>query len=541
MNANTVKTFLSIHTWTGLGAGMALFIAFYAGAMTVFFHELEVWDDFDGVAEVRAHNLSDSQRLLDLAVTENPNMDTNLRVYPPDADHPQTSVLWFERLDDGTFERHDFRFDESKNLDTSEPLEGNLASLVYRLHYTAGLPNNFGTYVLGLVSLIYGLALVTGLLVFLPNLMKDLLNVRPGKNKKRFWLDSHNAVGVISFPWHMMFAWSSVILTIAIFLIAPFQLMVYEDDLIEMIGPELGVVTPIEATGESAAVLPLEELLAIAEREAPGMSASQLRFTNYGDENTMVQIFGDSNTQTLLTNASITLNGTSGEVLGVSHPSTSGIGATFYSGLIALHYVTYGGFLVKWLYFIMGLAGAFLFFSGNLLWIETRRKRRSRDQPSNTLFLARLNSGVCIGCMLGISGAFLVSRALMGMEGRGDWTEVAYYALFFGSLAWCYLRPVALASRDLLFGCAALTALIPVFDGVFANMPIWQSLSAGNWPMFCVSLIALIGAVLFLRIGLTVHKRAYFGNPNSVWAADAVKTEQTATIGVETAQAAGHG
>ena len=36
MKASTVRTFTVVHTWTGLMAGFALFVAFYAGALTVF-------------------------------------------------------------------------------------------------------------------------------------------------------------------------------------------------------------------------------------------------------------------------------------------------------------------------------------------------------------------------------------------------------------------------------------------------------------------------------------------------------------------------
>ena len=43
MKAATLRRFLSVHTWMGLIAGMALFIAFYAGAITVFSHELNGW------------------------------------------------------------------------------------------------------------------------------------------------------------------------------------------------------------------------------------------------------------------------------------------------------------------------------------------------------------------------------------------------------------------------------------------------------------------------------------------------------------------
>ena len=108
MKASSVKAFLSIHTWTGIGTGMVLFIAFYAGALTVFLHELETWDDYQSDKVVVQHTLADSQRLLDLAVANTSGMDDNLRLYPADAEHTTTSVIWYQRLEDRSFKRHDF-------------------------------------------------------------------------------------------------------------------------------------------------------------------------------------------------------------------------------------------------------------------------------------------------------------------------------------------------------------------------------------------------------------------------------------------------
>src|SRR3546814_19255437 len=46
------------------------------------------------------------------------------------------------------------------------------------------------------------------------------------------------------------------------------------------------------------------------------------------------------------------------------------------SSFFALHFGNYGSAPVRWSYFFLGLAGAFLFYSGNLLWIERSEERR---------------------------------------------------------------------------------------------------------------------------------------------------------------------
>ncbi|MEM1091613.1 MAG: PepSY-associated TM helix domain-containing protein [Pseudomonadota bacterium] len=515
MKSLTLKTFTSVHTWTGLGAGLALFIAFYTGAMTVFFHELEEWDSYSSVV-VDEQDYAVAQTLIDRVLEVDPGAAENFRVYPSSPEHPGHELHWFERQDNGEFERYEYRLTAGGELNTEKD-NAHLAGFIYRLHYTAGLPSSFGLYVLGIICLIYGIAIVSGLVIFIPNFLKDLLVIRKGKNKKRFWLDTHNVVGVISLPWHFMFAWSSALLGIGIFILAPFQLAVFEEDLLELIGSELGVVAPLEASGEAAPMISFAEVMAAAEGHLPGMVPRQVRYTNAGDGNATVNVFGRVNEGTLSANAGVMLNASTGELLSMNHPADAGVGGTMYSGLLSLHFVDFGGITAKWVYFFLGLAGAYLFYSGNLLWVETRRRRRKTEQPGTGYFLARLNSGVCIGCMAAVSAAFLASRGVAELPNRAELTELAYYVVFLAAIAWAFFRSVANGARDLLYLAAVCSAAIPVFDAVLIGMPIWSSLAGGHWPLFTVDCLALAGAVAFWRMARGVHRRSREGDPNSVW------------------------
>lgn len=62
-----------------------------------------------------------------------------------------------------------------------EPTRGELANFINNLHYALGFPD-VGIYFMGAVSVLYGLALVSGVLLHLPRLKKDLLAVRHGRN-----------------------------------------------------------------------------------------------------------------------------------------------------------------------------------------------------------------------------------------------------------------------------------------------------------------------------------------------------------------------
>jgi uncharacterized iron-regulated membrane protein len=425
-------------------------------------------------------------------------------------------VRWFKRDENDKFQRYDFSHDSNGELHTEES-RGHLASFVYRLHYTAGLPSSFGLEVLGFICVIYGIALVSGVVIFLPNFLRDLFIVRSGKNKKRFWLDTHNVVGMLSLPWHIMFAWSGAVLAIGTILLAPFQFLVFDEDLATTIGPELGRVETPKPANESADMLSVSQLLAIAEREAPGITPTQLRYSHYGDANSYVRISGLANADTLVSRATLTLMTASGAVLDESHPAETTPGSTFFGGLMSLHFADFGGALLRWVYLILGFAGAYLFYSGNLLWIETRRKRRQQVQAKNTLFLARLNSGVCIGCMAAVSAAFLASQIFAADALRADRVELAYYLVFFAAIAWCFVRPVAAGTQELLYLSAVLTAGIPVLDIVLRGLTPWQSAIDAEWSVFGVQAVALLCALSFWLMGRALGKRARNTIDNSVW------------------------
>ena len=64
---------------------------------------------------------------------------------------------------------------------------------------------------MGAVALLYFLAIVSGLILVLPRLARDLFALRAGRNRKRMWLDAHNVIGVVGLPFHVFIAISVVV------------------------------------------------------------------------------------------------------------------------------------------------------------------------------------------------------------------------------------------------------------------------------------------------------------------------------------------
>lgn len=525
MKPHTLRTFIAVHTWVGLIAGFALFIAFYAGAITVFSHELLEWDHFEQWQ--RPHDsIADADALIAAALQKHPRARDGFNLQLPGDHGPRLVMYWYERLPDDKFAAHEYRWSRDR-LDESID-QSHLAQFIDRLHYTAGLPNPWGMYSFGFVCILYGVALVTGIIMYAPGFLRDLFALRIGKNLKRLWQDAHNVIGVLSLPFHVIFAWSGAVLSIGTLLLAPFQLLVFDSKLLPLIESDLEIVSAAPAANVETSMLPTQKLLARARQALPDLNPESLEFTQANDANAQVTILGNTTTRTLTRLAGVALDANTGEVLRIVEPHTRSAGATFLRGLTSLHYGEFGRLTVKWLYFILGMAGAFLFYSGNLLWIETRRKRRGPTQTRSSKVMAQLTLGVSLGCVAGVSAAFVASRLLPAdLAQRADHIEMIYFALFFGAITWALCRPPILAAYELLLICTAATAAIPVVNAAATGMMPWHSIDQGEWVMVSVDAVACAFAWMFWRMARAVRRRAISGDPHSVWASPTSQAPQS--------------
>ncbi len=242
-----------------------------------------------------------------------------------------------------------------------------------------------------------------------------------------------------------------------------------------------------------------------------------LHFVHYGDRNAVAEVRGLSQ-HTLGTYGTVAMSAHDGSVLATHVGDAYTFNGISYAALFGLHFGSFGGRTVQWLYFVLGLAGAFLFYSGNLLWIESRRKRRHLDQPRRTRVMARATIGVCIGSCLAISGAFAATWIAMRLNiDAGVPQRVACYGLFLAACAYACIRPIARATVELLVATAVLTVAVAVIDliGNAANlMQAWTPLSC---RVVGVDLTGIALGVVFAVLARATARRARTGDAHSVW------------------------
>jgi uncharacterized iron-regulated membrane protein len=514
MKASTIRTYQTVHTWTGLLAGFALFVAFYAGALTVFHDDIAAWQNPPWRSAADAGVSTDG--LIERLLARHPDARDDFGIILPTDSSHAGYAYWVDK--------GETRFATASQVEAprSEAAENELADFVYALHDSLGLPV-VGLYLMGIVSVLYGLALVSGILIHLPQLIGDFFAMRVGRNLKRLWQDAHNAIGVISLPFHVIFAVTGALFCLFTITLAALNTVAFDGKLFDAFAKATETTPAVTASGVPASMLSTQALIdhARAEALASGVTSFEpdyLHFAHYGDRNAVAEVRGRSQ-HTLGTYGTVALSAHDGRVLANHVGDRLSANGISYAALFGLHFGSFGGRTVQWLYFVLGLAGAFLFYSGNLLWIESRRKRRHLDQPRRTLVMARATIGVCIGTCLGISGAFAATwvAVRLGID-AGLPQRVACYGLFLGACAYACVRPIARATVELLWATAALTTLMAVLDLACNAAAMLQDATPLAWRVLGVDLAGIALGIGFACFARAAARRARAGDANSVWA-----------------------
>lgn len=517
IRSDILRTYQSIHTWTGIIAGLVLFIAFYAGALTLFKPQITQWAT-PSSAYLTSTPTIELDNLITQAIKEFPEVNEGFIV---NVEQGSSSLSWYEkgggrglRLDD---ELKHTAFDQHHNLITQVSGQNELGDLIDKLHRTAGIPGtlgheDIGVLILGAASGLYFIALISGIIILLPTLVKYLLALRTHKGNKRFWLDGHNVVGVLSLPFHIIIAWTAFVFAFH----DPFYgglSVVYGDK-------------PLFAQQEKSEITyPISELHSIetyinkANSIAPEHQVSRLEFSKLSSTSPTLAI--------QLASSGRIQRGAYSDVLYL-HPYTlkqgytsisqpeDGLFGPMVNSFVSLHFGNYAGNYGRWMYFALGIMGAFLFYSGNLLWLEKRRQKQAL-QSRSVRVMSSLTIGICVGSMLGVATTMLASKWLYLLSlPINHYYLGCYYSIFFIALGYSFYRGAALAAIHLLYVLAAACLLIPLTSILFSSLSTAALAFDGNTAI--VDVIAFIFAIVFFSAAKKAKYRAYHGEPDSIWA-----------------------
>lgn len=516
MRTDIIRTYKDIHSWVGIVSGLALFIAFYAGAITMFEKPLQRWAS--PPPELSAPpSLERTPELIAKILAAHAEARNSYEVHLVIGPENPARVSWStgNRRNPGVTYFASLGAGGALEVSTRAPSE--VAELVNGLHQQAGLPfdDEIAMPIVGLVALLYAVAIVSGVICLLPSLIKDLFALRFGKNLKRMWLDLHNVLGLFSLPFHIIMALTAVVFA--------FHEQFYDAQ--GAVG-RIGVAAVAEREKAHKApptgpVLPPAELAQRIERQLPGFTLHSISYEDNSEEGVHGHIRGSDPRYGLrgATFAIGEIDPRNGAITEADYlPRLQNGWYATITSFFALHFGNYGGAPVRWAYFLLGLAGAFLFYSGNLLWIESRRKKERKagavEQTRATHILGALTVGVPLGCIAGISVTIAAAKWLpQDLADLAGWHSRIYYAVFMMTVIWAQVRGPARGGVELLWFAAVATALIPLASLLTIAGHGWSHGGTDH----LIDAVATAGVVALLMMAKGARQRAVSGPRDSVW------------------------
>ncbi len=527
IRGDILRTYQTIHTWTGIVTGLVLFIGFYAGSLSMFEEEISQW------ATPSSHQLAQipAEKFDELILKASSNFDKAQQDFTVNFTENLSPLTWSEEgggrgLQLNHVMRH-ATLSEQGELITQVNLTNELGDLIDTLHRTAGIAGkvgheDIGVIILGVAAVLYFIALVSGIIFLLPTLVKSFFALRTNKGANRFWLDSHNLVGIISFPFHVIIAITVVVFAFHDAFYGGLSLAYGDEPLFER-GEKSAITYTVDQ------LPPMASYLERVDELTEGYSVESLTFSGLSSSRPSVGIT-IMNSQAMMRNSTgdfIYMNPYNFEV---SFSSVQIDDEDVYTPLVAsffsLHFGGYAGDLGRWLYFAMGLLGAFLFYSGNLLWLEKRRQKQAVQTKPNR-FMACLTVGVCLGSILAVVSTLLASKwfYLIGVQVNNHYLA-CYYVTFFAALMYTFSRGAAKSAIHILYAMGIACLLIPLTTLLTIAIPSIRLWDLEPFPSFIIEFVALVFSAVFYYGALKTKHRAYHGESNSIWALPVIKVSE---------------
>ena len=517
IRSDILRTYQSIHTWTGITTGLLLFIAFFAGALTMFKSPITHW----AVPEnhvLPAISVGQYDELVQQATAQYETASNGFTLHFAPHHSPMT---WYEQGGGRglSIDSHlrQASFNKEGELVSVANQQNVLGDLIDQLHRTAGIPGkagheDIGVLVLGVASALYFIALVSGVIFLLPTLVKSFFSLRQKKGANRFWLDTHNLIGITSLPFHLLIAWTVVVFAFHDMLYGGLSLIYGDEPMFDRNGGSKQVYSVAELP-------PVERYFEAVGDMVEGYDIVSLTFADLATPRARlsIEVAGDGKLQRAAETDIIAMHPFTLDVTysTLSIPENGAFGPLVKS-FFALHFGNFANDTGRWIYFLLGMMGAILFYTGNLLWLEKRRQKQAKQSRSVTI-MAKLTIGVCLGSVLGVATSILASKwlYLMGVDINLGYINV-YYGVFIASLGFAFWQGAAksaIALQALIAATCLGVPLTTLITALFSHNTHWHV--AGGTLL--VDVMALVFAWIFFRAARKTRQRAYQGEPDSIW------------------------
>ncbi|GGC11861.1 membrane protein [Oxalicibacterium flavum] len=358
----TVVILYALHSWTGIVTGLLLFVICFSGAVVVFKNEIDLWANPSLRALPQVAAPAGPDAVLAHLAQRYPGIKPESMTVPN-----EVTPAWFvfARMPDNPQ-----RMKIAARADNGEiigEVDSELGQFFRMLHVFLF----FGPrWIVGFLGVAMFFLIVSGFVIH-RKIIKELFTVRWRKSLRVTGSDLHKSVGVWALGFHLLIAFTGAWLGLA---------PVFERAYAHVAGASTAgsamAAVAAERPSSSAAPFSVDRLMAQAKEDMPGLRVKGVTLRNPDRDDAEVGFYGGLD-GLLFNNTNLAYRG--GQLVRSNDPRVKGFWSQFNGLMEPLHFGDYGGLVLKWLYFLIGMSPALLSLSGTLLWIE-RRKLRQRSR-----------------------------------------------------------------------------------------------------------------------------------------------------------------
>ena len=513
MERDSIKRFYLIHSWVGALTAVLMFVIAFTGAVSVFGRpDIKIWAHEQLHAQVDLSPSAIEKTLLETASTVPGEYLDDIQIILPGVRRSPYLALVFqnEKINDDESRYTDaIRYDfDPQTLDPIQRRQGeqrelfdtdrkDLADFLITFHADLHLGDPVGLMITGLLGLTLFASVVTGVITH-RKILREAFTFRPFRSLRLLFTDSHKVLGVWGLPFHGVIAFTGAFLGLAVVILLPAAAFVsFEGDLDKMVETYLPLDAPSKA-GEFAE-------LRVADVIAKARSSDQGPITT-------IQLLGGEDQNTVALVYTLAGEGIIGETQRyrmtdaalldryTQFSRVGGAAGVMLDTMFPLHFGNFGGVLVKYLWFFLGLGTAFLALSGSMIWIERRAYGSAGGLSERTYHrISKLTLGGCTGVVLATMSLFYVQLVILpNVADTGPWLMGSFFGVWGIALLWALARTnVYRAARELL-GLAGLGAtLLPALSAVMDHGGLSSLAEVGLSPaVMTEATVMALGLVL---------------------------------------------
>ncbi|GAA6166694.1 PepSY-associated TM helix domain-containing protein [Sessilibacter corallicola] len=517
MNRDRRVRIYDLHAWAGISLGLFVFVVSFTGCLALFDHELKTWEDPakrlplpESIAPIH----DQFTNWVNNSVNQNKANQQEIRFVSlqyPSHYEPYYLGRLFVKNESGKSENYHQRW-RADNAETIPERGEGLTTWLLDFHRDLMWPTTLGgrtagRTIVGVAGIILLLSIISGVITH-RKMLQELFTLRVNRSVRLKWKDVHNILGLWGIPFYTMIAFTGAFLGVVAILVPLTGALIAKGDTEKL----RAVIVPpsTEAAHVKATSFSLDELyqLKVTDTDA---RPKRVSIVNWSDQNAIYSVNYPADNKLQRTHV-VEINGVTGDILPTpEHLRATAVNRT-QGAITPLHYGSFGGIAVKFLYLMLGLSLCVMIVLGIMVWVERRLNSPvGTKEKKHYLRIGQLTTGMVFGNVLASVAIFYFDKLYFGgEENRLFYTGITYFLTWLLTIVYAFsqlngYKTTRIFTLNLSLGLFLLPIINYFSTGNLFINQLFEKPTSADW----VDLTFIVSAIiLFLLYKKLPNQRA---------------------------------